>query len=295
MSAAASGAIHGKEVLTVDSIRRIAAGNAQAFLWDAGCPGLAIRVTVTGNKAFIFQTKLFGKTIRRTIGSVKVWDIEGARAEAHRLRAMIHRGTDPRDEKAEHKAAAKAKKAVMRRPARVKAIDEWWIRPRGRVCPVDVCPRCKRYVYDTQRVGAAIRAKWGAILSTPPRTNGSWLNESRLCGECSRVRCCDLCGKEGTTSNIYSRTDVWAWNDPRRFSRKCAGADWVQKNVLCMGCWNKVRAISRKEEEAEENRRFLNKLERVISNERKNQNHRRAEGLPCQHDARREERRPGIG
>lgn len=84
------------------------AGKAQSFLWDAVEPGLGLRVTSTGSKAFIFQSKLAGKTIRTTIGDPRTWSLEsprdkagrpmgkGAREEANRLQHIINEGRDPR-------------------------------------------------------------------------------------------------------------------------------------------------------------------------------------------------------
>ncbi len=84
------------------------AGAAQSFLWDSEAPGLAVRATPSGAKAYIFQGKLKGKTIRVTIGDVRAWSIEGsspehpgAREEARRLQNFIDRGIDPRRAKAE--------------------------------------------------------------------------------------------------------------------------------------------------------------------------------------------------
>lgn len=43
-------------------------GKEQAFLWDAKAPGLALRVTAHGARAYVFQSRLNGQTIRQTIG-----------------------------------------------------------------------------------------------------------------------------------------------------------------------------------------------------------------------------------
>lgn len=97
--------------LTAGRIRdfQYSAGKLPVFLRDTETPGLGVRAT-TGTKAFIFQSKLKdGSTIRRTIGDVRTWNIEEARAEARRLQILIDQGTDPREldrEKAEEKAAA---------------------------------------------------------------------------------------------------------------------------------------------------------------------------------------------
>jgi hypothetical protein len=38
-------------------------GKPQSFLWDTGSPGLGLRVTASGAKSYIFQTKLNQQTI----------------------------------------------------------------------------------------------------------------------------------------------------------------------------------------------------------------------------------------
>lgn len=86
--------------LTVERIERLTCRTdikTQAFLRDSVAPGLAVRVTNTGYKAFVFEDKLHGKTFRHTIGSVHVWTIKLARAEARKLAVLIDSGQDPRE------------------------------------------------------------------------------------------------------------------------------------------------------------------------------------------------------
>jgi len=93
------------------------AEKAQAFLWDADAPGLAVRATAS-TKAFIFQSRLNGHAMRLTIGDVKAWDIdgpEGARAEARRLQRLIDTGVDPRQDKQERAAIVEGKWEEARR------------------------------------------------------------------------------------------------------------------------------------------------------------------------------------
>lgn len=99
--------------LTAGRIRDFACptDKAQAFLWDTEAPGLAVRATV-GARAFVFQGKLNGKDMRVTIGDVRAWNLDDARAEARRLQTQIDQGTDPREEKRERIAAAQAAKAA---------------------------------------------------------------------------------------------------------------------------------------------------------------------------------------
>ena len=145
-----------------------------------------------------------------------------------------------------------------------------WKHPKGRWCLVAACTRCGRFCRDTKYESLFSRAKWGQQLSAPPRTNGYCTNESGMCEACLQIRHCDLCGKEGTAATIYTRNDVRGWNFDGRHDYTTK-----PKDCLCMACWNKVRAIVRKEEQADECRRLLNKLTRSISDERKNQDDRR--------------------
>ncbi len=102
-----------RERLTPDRIRRFTcpADAKQSFLWDTDAPRLAVRAT-TGAKSFIFEAKLNRQTIRVTIGDVKAWHLDDARAEARRLQTLVDQGTDPRQEKADKRAAIEARKAA---------------------------------------------------------------------------------------------------------------------------------------------------------------------------------------
>ncbi|UIN20787.1 tyrosine-type recombinase/integrase [Herbaspirillum frisingense] len=84
------------------------AGRSQSFLWDTESPGLGLRATSGKAKAYIFQGKLKGQTIRITIGDPKTWSIESARQEARRLKVIIDTGQDPRQVKADGLAAEQA-------------------------------------------------------------------------------------------------------------------------------------------------------------------------------------------
>lgn len=87
-------------------------GKQQAFLRDLKAPGLRVRVTANGAKAFTFEGKLSRQTIRRTIGDVRAWSIEQARAEANRLRVLLDAGTDPRELDRQQAADLVARKAA---------------------------------------------------------------------------------------------------------------------------------------------------------------------------------------
>ncbi|MFZ3125415.1 MAG: Arm DNA-binding domain-containing protein, partial [Acidovorax sp.] len=85
--------------LTSGAIQRLAcpAGKQQAFLRDSEVPGLSVRVTAAGSKAFVYEAKLNRQTIRLTIGAAKLWSIEQARTEARRLAVVLDGGHDPRE------------------------------------------------------------------------------------------------------------------------------------------------------------------------------------------------------
>ncbi|RIX47585.1 MAG: DUF4102 domain-containing protein [Rhodocyclales bacterium GT-UBC] len=105
-------------------------GKAQTIFWDGKIPGLGLRVTATGAKAYIFETRLHGKTLRTTIGSPDAWPLEtqwrvnketgekvehqrGARQEAARLKSLTDQGIDPRQLAADKAAAAEAHRAEL--------------------------------------------------------------------------------------------------------------------------------------------------------------------------------------
>ncbi len=117
------------------------AGKSQSFLWDSDVPGLGLRATAAGSKAYIFQGKFHGATVRITIGSPDSWPIEsqyekvdgerrervrGARQEARRLQTLIDAGIDPREQAAEQRAAHEARKAEARRQD-VTLRDAWTV------------------------------------------------------------------------------------------------------------------------------------------------------------------------
>lgn len=87
-------------------------GKAQAFIWDSNAPGLGLRVTSSGARAYIFQSKIHGQTLRLTIGDPRSWSIDQAQEEARRLQRLIDEGRDPREVKAEVRAAHEARAAL---------------------------------------------------------------------------------------------------------------------------------------------------------------------------------------
>ena len=76
-------------------------GKHQSFLWDSTAPGLALRITSAGGKAYVFQSRVNRKALRITIGDVRVWLLGDAQAEARRLQTLCDQGIDPREQKKE--------------------------------------------------------------------------------------------------------------------------------------------------------------------------------------------------
>lgn len=99
-------------------------GKTQAFLRDLKAPGLRVRVTAAGSKSYVFEGKLNRRTIRRTIGDVRAWPIEEARAEANRLRVLLDGGTDPRELDRETEAA-KAAREIEEASRTITVADVW--------------------------------------------------------------------------------------------------------------------------------------------------------------------------
>lgn len=108
---------------------------SQAFLWDSKAPGLALRVTAAGARAFVFQGRLGdGQTVRMTIGvpvgedGSGTWKIPAAQAEARRLQSLIDAGRDPRRERVAQQArdrAARASEITGRRRLETTGLMAW--------------------------------------------------------------------------------------------------------------------------------------------------------------------------
>ncbi|CAJ2772480.1 phage integrase [Burkholderia pseudomallei] len=92
-----------------------ASGKNQTIYWDAKAPGLGVRVTPGGARTYVYESRLFGKTIRMTIGDARAWTLGKARTEAARLKTAIDDGIDPREQAAEQRAAYEARKAEAKR------------------------------------------------------------------------------------------------------------------------------------------------------------------------------------
>jgi hypothetical protein len=99
----------------------LSAGAEQAFLWDSDTKTLAVRATAKA-KAYIFQSRFNGKSLRVTIGSLKDWSIDRASAEARRLQTLIDQNQDPRQVAAASIAAAEETRETAAAESRRKVV-----------------------------------------------------------------------------------------------------------------------------------------------------------------------------
>ena len=96
----------------------------QTVYWDGKTPGLGLRVTAAGAKAYIFESRLHGKTVRLTIGDSRTWSIGKAQNEATRLKTLTDQGIDPRQLKAERAALSETQRKEVTR--RVVTVAQAW-------------------------------------------------------------------------------------------------------------------------------------------------------------------------
>ncbi|MDE1952348.1 MAG: site-specific integrase [Betaproteobacteria bacterium] len=86
------------------------AGKQQAIYWDAKQPGLGLRVTAQNARAYVFEARCNGRTVRVTIGNPAAWTLDAARTEAARLKVLVDGGINPNEQRREQdeaKAAAR--------------------------------------------------------------------------------------------------------------------------------------------------------------------------------------------
>lgn len=122
-------------------------------------PGLGLRVTPNGAKAYIFQGKLKGQVIRITIGLPSVWDIAAAQKEAARLRVIINNGQDPRQVKLDGLASQQAERD-RKTTVEIAAKAEQALQEQRRGIARAQQELLARYAWDEYM--KAPHAKWGA-------------------------------------------------------------------------------------------------------------------------------------
>ena len=104
------------------------AGKLQAFFWDAEQPGLGLRVTATGARAYIFQGWLGTGAVRVTIGSPEAWALADARKRAAELKVDVDKGVNPNEryrEQQQAKAEAKRQEKAKRQREALTLADAW--------------------------------------------------------------------------------------------------------------------------------------------------------------------------
>lgn len=115
-----------KENFTAERIKSYTCkeNSPQTIYWDAKVAGLGFRVTKSNSRAYIFERRLHGKTVRLTIGDPGTWTIDKARAEASQLGTLIDQGIDPREVKAAVRAAHQARTAAE--AAKAMTVGQAW-------------------------------------------------------------------------------------------------------------------------------------------------------------------------
>lgn len=95
-------------------------GQLKAFLRDKDVTGLRVRVTANGAKAFVFEAKLNGKAISKTLGKFPIMSIEEAKDAARTLAKLVKTDkVDPREVQRQQEADKAA--AVVEAAAQVEA------------------------------------------------------------------------------------------------------------------------------------------------------------------------------
>lgn len=80
---------------TKRSIERLQAGTSRRDVFDAKTPGLSIRLSPTGHRAFYFARRINGRYRRMKIGDFPGVTVEQARKQATKIAGEIASGNDP--------------------------------------------------------------------------------------------------------------------------------------------------------------------------------------------------------
>lgn len=110
--------------LSAGLIERLACppGQLKAFLRDREVSGLKVRVTANGAKAFVYEAKLNGKAISKTLGQPGLMTIEQAKAAARELARTVKTDkVDPRELERQQEAARIAAQAAADAEAHARA------------------------------------------------------------------------------------------------------------------------------------------------------------------------------
>jgi integrase len=139
-------------------------GVPKAFLRDKEVTGLRVRVTANGAKAFVYEAKLNGKAISRTLGRVKLMTIPEAQAAARDLARIVKTDkADPRELERQQRAAEAAALVAAELQAASKAaadkaaaltVAEVWPRYMAEGKPKRRAAWKPRYVLDLNRAAS---------------------------------------------------------------------------------------------------------------------------------------------
>lgn len=80
-------------------------GGKTVFYRDTEVPGLAVRVTKAGHKAFVFSYSVHGRERRMTVGDHPHWSVTAARERAKQLHRQVSDGIDPLEQRQQAAAA----------------------------------------------------------------------------------------------------------------------------------------------------------------------------------------------
>jgi integrase len=89
----------------------VAPAKGETFAWFSELPGFGIRVSASGHRAWVVQFRLDGRSVRKTLGDVRVLDIPRAKARARAILAAAEEGRDLVAEEAAEKAAQAEREA----------------------------------------------------------------------------------------------------------------------------------------------------------------------------------------
>lgn len=117
-----------KQGLTASTIDTKCAGEeGKKVLYRHGADGLGLSVDRRYEgvrKAFFFEGKMHGQTIRRVIGEWPTWTVENASKAARELRVMLDSGVDPREQ--DRKAKEQAVEQAQTRKAQQATLRDAW-------------------------------------------------------------------------------------------------------------------------------------------------------------------------
>ena len=163
--------------LSVGLIERLTCppGVPKAFLRDKDVTGLRVRVTASGAKSFVYEAKLLGKAISRTLGAVSLMSITEAKIQARELARIVKNNKqDPRElerQEVAEKVAINTASSAQMEADRVKAMTVGDIWPRylqeGKPKRKDAWKPSYRASLDTMSTPGGVKKKRGKGLTRP--------------------------------------------------------------------------------------------------------------------------------